>query len=493
MNKSRFIANSFYYTLAPLLRSFLAFITLPIMTRYLLPKDYGILCLITMITSFSAIIYVGLNTATNRYYFKYKDDYIKLQQLISSNILYILVASILFLIALAALFPLLNYFLFDNKLKLIWVVLAFLQYAIAYVNLINQNIIQNQHRGKVWFLNEFYAIMVQVPLSIALILSKIFTFEAVIIAGLIAELVKSGATLFQVRGYYALIFDYSFIKESLTYSWPQVPTALFSYVYSYLDRVLINKFQGLSQVGILDMSSRFSNILKMSTDGIGGALTPLTLALLTENSKESLNKLANINLKVIFGMLFFALSLILFIKEIVMLLTTKEYYYVINIFPLYVYYHVFGILGLISYWLVFYHQNKTILLIPFSIANFIVSSIANVILIPKYGVMGAAIATFLSSMCIQVAQFIVGLKLTPIPISIGKVTLMFTLTVMITGMLYVLYYLQLLAIVGIIIKMILLFSFVFICYRMEIFSLEDIKEIISGAQRKIIRKFAAIQ
>lgn len=487
MNKSRFIANSFYYTLAPLLRTFLAFITLPIMTRYLLPKDYGILCLITMITSFSAIIYVGLNSAANRYYFKYKDDYIKLQQLISSNLLYILVASILFLIALAALFPLLNYFLFDNKLKLIWVILAFLQYAIAYVNLINQNILQNQHRGKVWFLNEFYAIMVQVSLSIALILSKIFTFEAVIIAGLIAEIVKSGVTLFHVRGYYALIFDYSFLKESLIYSWPQVPTALFSYVYLYLDRVLINKYQGLSQVGVLDMSSRFANILKMSIDGIGGALTPLTLALLTENSKESLYKLANINLKVIFGMLFFALSLILFIKEIVMLLTTKEYYYVINIFPLYVYYHVFGILGLISYWLVFYHQNKTYLLIPFSIANFIVSSVANIILIPKYGVMGAAIATFLSSMCIQVAQFIVGLKITPIPISIGKVTIMFMLTIVITGMLYVLYYLQPLVIVGIIIKLILLFSFVFICYLMEIFSLEDIKELISGAQRIIIR------
>jgi O-antigen/teichoic acid export membrane protein len=493
MNKSRFITNSFYYTLAPLLRNFLAFITLPIMTRYLLPKDYGILCLITMITSFSAIIYVGLNSATIKYYFKYKDDDIKLQRLISSNILYILAASILFLVALATIFPLLNYYLFDNKLTLIWVVLAFLQYAIAYVNLINQTILQNQHRGKVWFLNEFFAIIVQVSLSIALIVSKIFTFEAVIIAGLIAEIVKSGATFFQVRKYYALIYDYSFLKESLIYSWPQVPTALFSYVYLYLDRVLINRFQGLSQVGILDMSNRISNILKMSSDGIGGALTPLTLALLTENSKESLNKLANINLKVIFGMLFFALSIILFTKEIVNLLTTKEYHYVINIIPLYIYYHVFGILGLISYWLIYNHHNKTILLIPFSIGNFIISSVANIILIPKYGVMGAAIATFVSSMCIQVAQFIVGLKLTPIPINVGKVAIMFTLTVIITGLLYLLYYLQLFVIVGIIIKMVLLFSFVFICYRMEIFSFEDIKEIISGAKCKIISKYASIQ
>lgn len=492
MNKSRFIVNSFYYTFAPLLRVFLAFITLPIMTRYLLPKDYGTLCLITMITSFSAIIYAGLHSATNRYYFKYKDDYIKLQHLISSNILYILVASIILLIVLTALFPLLNYFLFDNKLKLIWVILAFLQYALTYVNLINQNILQNQHRGKVWFLNEFYAIIVQVSLSIALIMSKIFTFEAVIVAGLIAEIVKSGVSLIHVRGYYALIFDYSFLKESLIYSWPQVPTALFSHVYLYLDRILINKYQGLSQVGILDMSSRFSSILKMSLDGIGGALSPLTLDLLTENSKESLNKLANINLKIIFSMLFIALLLIIFIKEIVMLLTTKEYYYVINIFPLHVFYHVFGILGLISYWLLYYHQNKTYLLIPFSIANFIVSSAANIILIPKYGVMGAAIATFLSSLCIAVAQFIVGLKVTPIPISVGKVTIMFMLTIVIVGMLYILYYFELPLILELIIKLTMLSAFVVISYLMKIFSLEDIKEIISEAKRKIIRKTAWI-
>jgi len=485
--KTNYIKNTFFYVGIPILRNILAFITLPIMTRFLSPADYGVLSLIMMISSFCAMFYMGINNASYRYYFKYNDDIQKLRAMFSSNLVFLLGVSLAYGILLYFAFPTLNQWLFRGRLAFVWVLIAFIQFALGYINLINQNIFQNQHQGKKWFLNEVVSLVILTGFSIILVLTGKFTFEAIILASISAEIVKSVILFSQLREYYGILFSKIFLKETFLYSWPQLPTALIGFGYSYFDKILLSRFQGLYQVGILDIGSRISSIMKMSIDGVSGVLSPLTLELLKENTKESIKKLADLNLKITFLLLFIGFSIILSTKEIVHILTPKDYHFVIYVVPIYIYYHIFGVLGLISYWLIYYHPSKTFWAMPINLVFSMASIFANILLIPKFGVMGAAFAAFIAAALAQGAQLFIGLRITPVPIDRGRLALMLGTLFAGTAFLYFLYYIDLNIIVEISIKLFMLLLFVLIAVIARIINFGEIKELVAILTRKMQR------
>ena len=483
------IKNTFYYTLAPVIRNFFLFITLPILTRYLSPSDYGMVNLITMVASFSSLFFMGVQNSTVRYFFKYKKDPLSLQSMFSTNILFVVLASVLYFIILITGYPYINHYILNDKIPFIWLSIGFWQAALMYINTMNQYFLQNSFEGKRWFQNELVAIFIQVGLSICLVVFGDFKYEAIILAGFCSELGRFIMSYYKLAKYYSLSIKFPFLKESLKYSWPQVPTNLVSFSYSYLDKFLLNRYQNVSQVGFADLSSKISNILKMITDGVSGTLSPLTLDLLHEGSEASLKKLADINLKVIFLLFGFALGLILFAQELIIILTTKEYHSLIYIAPIYIYYHIFGILGMVSYWLIYIHPDKTYLQIPLNLINLIISTIINIILIPIYGIWGAAIALVISSAICQIIQFIVAYRITPIPIKIGKMILLFGVILFETGMLYLLYWIKPFWAVSFIIRLIMLSGFFFLGMSINIVKISEVKTIMNLVINKAKSKF----
>ncbi len=469
------LKNTFYYTAAPFIRNLLLFLTLPILTRYLSPADYGKVNLITMLASFASMFFMGVQNSTVRFFFKYKSDNDLLKSMLSTNIIFVIISTAVYYLILLFCYPYINKYILNDGISFVWLSLGFFQFALMYVNTINQYFLQNSLEGKKWFYNEIVATVVQVFLSIFFVTTMGFRFEALILSGFLAELVKFFLSYLRVMSFYSFKLSSTFLKESLKYSWPQTPTNLVSFSYSYLDKILLSKFQNMSQVGFADLSSKISNILKMTTDGIAGTLSPVTLNLLHDGSKESLKKLSDINLKVIFLLFGAGLFLILFTKELILLLTTQEYHYLMYIAPIYMYYHIFGVLGMVSYWLIYYHTNKTFLQIPLNVINLVVSTAINIILIPRYGIWGAAIAIAGSSAVTQLVQFIVALRITPIPLDIVKIGLLFTLVVVETGVLYVLYWLNINIVLDIMIKIGMFSFFIFFGALIKVYIFEDVK------------------
>lgn len=483
--KATHITNMFLYTVMPLIKGLLSFLMLPILTRYLSPANYGIISLITMISTFSWMFCLGVNNASYRLFFKYKNDMDKLRELLSSNLVFIVLSSIFYCSIVIVIFPFINTYLFKNQLKIVWLILAIFLFSLVYVNTLNQDILKIKFEGKKWFFNELVSSIIMFTLSLILVVSKMFTFEAIILANLVAEIIKCIMIYAQLYSYYSLTFKVSFLKESLIYSWPQTPASVISFVYSYFDKLLLSRLRGLTQVGILDMSSRVSLILKTNMDGISGVFSPVSLELLTENTKESLKKLADICLQVVFFVLLLSLGIILFSKELILLLTAKEYHFAIYVAPIYIYYHIFGVLGMVAYWLIYFQAQKTFWQIPISIIGLISNTIANIILIPRYGLMGAAIAVFLSAGITQAVQFLIGIKITPIPINILKLSVMFFVLFTETAALYFLYYLNLGILLEILIKLIMLLAFVLVGLLGKICDYRLINEIFSIFLRKI--------
>lgn len=480
--KSRFVKNTFYYMLAPLLRNGAAFATLPIITRRINPEDYGVINMLTAVALLGSIPAASITAATTRFYFSYKDSPETLGEMLSSNLYFMLASSALFISAAAVFFSPLNAAVFRGQVPFYWFAAAALQYALVYVNAANQTLIQNRHEGRRWFVNEAWTTAVYASLSVAFVLYGL-KWQALILAGLLSEAFKAMLAFSRVRGLYVFRFNRALLKQSLLYAWPQAPSSLIGLAYAYFDKFIMNRLKGMFQVGILDMSSRFGLVLKMALDGVGGTLSPLTMELITAGSPAALQKLARIQLKVIALMLFVGLGVILISKDLVMLLTTPAYYEVINVIPVYIYYQVFGVLGTISYWLIYHDPKKTYLQIPLNLLGLIIGTAANFLLIPRYGLMGAAFAMFVSMGLAQAAQFFIGLKLTPVPVDSGRLALLFAAMFAETGFLYYLYGLGLGRGAELMVKAVMLAAFPALCFAAGIATTGDMKffaDIIKG-------------
>jgi O-antigen/teichoic acid export membrane protein len=475
--KGKLFTNTMYYVTMSFIRNGMSFLTLPILTSFLTPNDYGIIGLITIITGFGTIFFGGVNSACSRYYFKYNDTISGLSPFFSTNLHFILCSAILYSLLLFLSFPYLNEFFFNGSIRFIWVGLGFLQFTLSYLNNINQNIFQNRHEGRRWFINEVVATGVYIGLSVLLVVTRLFRFEALIIAGLVSEVVRAIITFSLLREIYCAHFRASMLKESLVYSWPQVPSHLIGFGYSYLDRIIVSRISGMFQVGILEMTGRVSLGFKMILEGVGGVFSPVTVELLKSDTEEAYKRFADIGLKVLAFMLTLALGIILFSREMVLVLLRGGFRDVLYLIPLYIYGQVFGALGMISYWLIYYHPGKTWLQIPINVTGLISGTVANLLLIPKFGLMGAAMAMFLSSAIVHITQFYIGLRCTPIPFNMKKISFLFGAIIAETGLLYLLYFFKLQWSTEFLVKFVMLAAFVLGVFVLKIVLIKDIVDI----------------
>jgi len=213
--------------------------------------------------------------------------------------------------------------------------------------------------------------------------------------------------------------------------------------------------------------------------------------LLTANTGEARGKLAELQLKVIAVVLMLGLGLILISKELIMLLTVPAYYEAIRVIPLYIYYHVFGALGMISYWLIYHNPAKTFYQIPINAFGLLLSTAANIVLIPRFGLMGAAFAMFLSMGILQFAQLVIGFRLTPLPLDKRKTAVLFTLMFAETGFLYYIYGLNMSHIGEIIIKSVMFSLFPAACVLMRIIEKKDLSFAYNLAADKFNRQISS--
>lgn len=482
--KTRFVKNTFYYMAAPLLRNAAAFATLPIITRRITPEDYGVINMLTAVTLIGSIPSAAITGATSRFYFSYKDSPQTLGEMLASNLYFMLGASAALLALGAALFAPLSSLVFRGHVPYHWFAAAALQYALVYINAANQTLIQNRHEGRNWFFNEACATAVYASLTVALVLYGL-KWEAIILAGLLSEAFKSVLVFRRVAGLYVFRFNKALLKESLAYAWPQGPSSLIGLAYAYFDKFIMNRLKGMFQVGILDMSSRFGLVLKMALDGVGGTLSPLTMELISDGSEAAMQKLARLQLKIVALTLFVGLGVILISKDLVMLLTTPAYYEVIKVVPVYIYYQVFGVLGTVSYWMIYHDPKKTYLQIPLNLLGLAVGTAANFLLIPRYGLMGAAFSMFASMGLAQAVQFAVGLKITQVPVDLKRLAILFLAMFAETAFLYCLYSLGFPRPLEIAVKAVMLALFPALCLAAGIATRGDMDFIAGIAKDKL--------
>jgi O-antigen/teichoic acid export membrane protein len=406
-----FLKDSAIYVIPGFISRGLSLFLVPLYTRVLSPADYGSLDLLTVFADIiNLTIALEVSQGVARYYAGEQDP--------NRKVLY---ASSAFWFTLAC-YTTFAVLILSNTQVLAALIMgqpgleSAFQIGIVYIwgsGLLY--LIQNQFR---WELrSKEYAIIsllmsfVTAGASVWLAYGLHWGLEGLLIGMVGGSLVGTGLGLWWLRNSFRFRFDGTYLREMLTFSTPLVLSGVAVWISLYIDRIMINHYLSIDDVGLYGIGYRLANIASLVMLGFQGALTPLVYTYYRE--ADTPRQLALIfRLFLVFALLLFLL-LSLFASDILRLLTTESFYggaiVVVYLVPvkllanMYIFAPGIGI------------TKRTHYFIWINVGGALLNILLNMLLLPMLGIVGAGLATMLSYLVVFLAHMMLSQRLYHVP------------------------------------------------------------------------------
>lgn len=302
------------------------FITIPVSTYYLEPKDFGIIGIITV---FSALIVplsaIGTGWVIGANYYKLKEQ--EQGELIFNTLLVeVLIRSLwIFIFAGAGIFllPVLIKSYEKSFLLYFWIFLL-AEWLNGVWEIVSYTIVL-QKKSRTYAFLEITQILSGVLFLIVCLAVLHLKTISLVLANLGNSLAGFLFSLIYIRKYIVRKIRKKWINEALRLSLPLVPVNLMNIVSNSIDRFFIERWLGLSQLGIYTHSLSYKNMFMMSTRAFSKTSSPEMLEGMSCNDNAKLD-CTRVFLKKWFGLLTIAgTAVALFSKEAVAFLTHGKF------------------------------------------------------------------------------------------------------------------------------------------------------------------------
>jgi len=359
--------------------------------RYLGPDNFGLLSYAgSFVGLFSALVTLGLDNIVVRELVK---DEKKRDELLGTTFILKIIGSILVLIIIVIAVRFTNNDSFTNLLIFIIAIGTIFQ---------SFNVIQFYFQAKVLSKYTVYAQifatilcsvikLLLIHLNMGLIYFAMVTLiQSIILAlGFVAMYIKQKLNLFNWRPKFDLA------RFLLKDSWPLILSGIAISIYMKIDQVMIKNMLDAKAVGNYAVAVRLSEVWYFIPMIITNSLFPAIINAKKISEKlyyERLQKLYDLMVWLSIGI---ALPIMLFSHNIINLLFGIQYQEAAGILKIYVWAGVSVFLGVASsqYLLA---ENYTKISFLRTLIGAVINVILNIILIPRYGTNGAAIATVIS-------------------------------------------------------------------------------------------------
>ncbi|MBD3284687.1 oligosaccharide flippase family protein [Candidatus Uhrbacteria bacterium] len=387
-----YVASNFLVKLA-------AVLALPVFTRLIDPSGYGLVAVYTSIVGLLSIFFIlGFNNTLLRYYYEDKKDF---KGFLASNITFItslnilLCALILWNTRTLADFlgvpgHIVTYGVFTG------VVVVFFR---IYLSLLQTRKESRLHAVS----NSIYFLSITVS-SLLLVLSlKDDPYLGKIYGNLWVSIAAGAfglAMLFRQSDFGMV--DTRHISYSLRFGLPLVPAALSQLVLVVFDQVMINKYVDSASTGLYSFGYQVGSLILMVVSGLNLAWVAYFYDYSRDKQYERIEALAQRYVKII---LFSALGLIFFSRELVVLLADPKYYPSLDIVPVIILAQVFSFKANMYRHYSTFHKKTVLVSI-----NTVIAALSNIglnyLLIPVYGYRVAAATTFASYLLLFVLNYL---------------------------------------------------------------------------------------
>ena len=384
------VKDSFWYTIGSIGIKGVSFLLLPIFTTYLSTEDYGVLDMF-MVFSTLSIILVGFEVlqALGRFLSNEKDEKNKAKY-ISTFLGFITCSYTLLFFVCWLSKPLIIEYVFDGIVdsNTFWLGI----FSIITTGYVNNflGIFRFTFRAKFFSLIHILQGLISFPVAILLMVSFNLTLEGYFIGMIVGNVSCLIISMLLNKEYLGLRIDGPILKKYLTYSSPLILSAAALVLGNYIDRLFIKSMLTMSDLGIYGFAFRLSTIVVVLKSGFIKALAPVIYRDYKE--KKTPNQLAYVFKVYAFIGAFICFAYILFSHELVHLIAgDPSFYESYSLIPIMALMMVLQNITIFIPGVNISKQTKYIAIIQ--IVYLIINVILNYILIPKYGLRGAAIAT----------------------------------------------------------------------------------------------------
>jgi O-antigen/teichoic acid export membrane protein len=420
----KIITKGSWYFIASIIIKALAILTWPITTRYLIPYDTGILDVLESIRQFLPIlISLGLDEAYVRFYFSHNKTSDEIQCYVSTYFWIIIGWGFFIFIGST----IVGFFSLTKIFKIPF--LPFIPFTMVGPLLIQLSILGGVYL-KQQLKSAFYSIF-QVLMWVVFYIfflgllifpklgssAKIYGFLAADIFSLIVfgyVLLKNKLIKFK--------FNLTILFEGLKYSLPLLPSQMMYWITGLSDRILIGLIKSFGSTGIYSIGYKLGQSLTVFSEALLRVYQPIMFSMLTENRQSAVKRIENFIPSYFFVMFWLAMCINIFAKEIIILLTDKQYHAAYLIAPIVVMAYLFGIIYKPFYHLLSFHK-KTWLISLGAIIQATMNFCLNLILIPIFDRIAAAYTTLISYMFFFIWIFLWSQKYEKLEIKWKKIIL----------------------------------------------------------------------
>ncbi len=258
----KILSDSFLYTLANLFTKGIGFIMIPIYTAYFSTKEYGVIDLLIVTGSIlSIIIGLEIHQAVARFFPEADSEQDK--KIVVSTALWSI--SILYFIFLFLSLPFMaqiSSLAFDSIEYSSVLFVAFLSFGFNFI----YNFFSAQLR---WQLKSKQNVMVSFVYSLitAILTYTLLKFydggiSSVFIAQIVAAMIGICLSYLYSKEYYGFILNVQKFKELVKFSTPLIFSTIIVYAMLYVDRLMINYYLTIEDVGLYGIAFRFASILQ---------------------------------------------------------------------------------------------------------------------------------------------------------------------------------------------------------------------------------------
>ncbi len=426
--------DSLVYGFGSALSSFVGIALVPILTRLFSPSEYGVIDLLVTVSSLAiAFLSFGFDSAAAILFFEVEREEERVNVL-STAIWFIFIASSIVILVLLPLSGVWSKLLFQNKIYIGPVQLAL---AIIPFNLL-LGFALNGLRFRFARSRYLLSILIQVILTITLTVILLVPVQAgmlgYFIAWFVSVAVTGAITLALAQRNLSARFSVIILRKLLAVGLPLIPAAIAGWSLSLIDRFFISRYS-LHELGLYSLGVKLSSVLGLGIAALQLAWGPFALSL----AKEPEAKLTYAKVLSLYTLVagFLALLLTAYAPEIIKVTSSEAFFGSASV----VGWLCLGLIAYGSYYIVSIGvaiSKKTSHLAWTTVAAAILNIVLNFILIPPYGMVGAAIATLLSYIASAWLLYQVSQKYYPIPFESRKILLTWLLLITSTLILFLL-------------------------------------------------------
>jgi O-antigen/teichoic acid export membrane protein len=401
----RLSSDFLVYGLGEVAVKLFSLITLPIYTRIFVPAEYGALSIVLTLTGLlMAVVILGGDSAYARFYFAAR-TFEERQVVTSSWIGFLGLWSVVVVLLLLPFSPQIADWALTGDVRTALIAVPLISVPVVLVNRMCAQVLRNEFRAGAFTTLNIASIALTVGIGLFAAVVLELGILGILVGSLCGEALMLPVRVWVARPMFRASFSRQVIGKLLAFGVPLVPISLAYWVFLVSDRILLAQLSTLQQVGLYSVAASLVGLTSIAVSALGQAWTPHAVRVYEEEPEYAPKLFGRMMTYVLAGFGLLCVGITTFTPELLAMLTGSAFSGAgAAVGPLAIGMVAFASTQITAGGITLRMRTKYLALHSWLAAMLNVG--LNLVLIPRFGMVGAAWATMVAYVFLTLAYLV---------------------------------------------------------------------------------------